>query len=49
MKVLKNIIKNIFGEEEAEEFETNVLLSDGCKEDEAISKILEKIKGDEPC
>lgn len=49
LESLKNIARKIFGEECAEELEVSIAVSDGCKGEETLSKIIEKIKGDEPC
>lgn len=49
LEALKNIIKKVIGEEEYEEMEVSLAISDGCKGEEAFAKILEKLKGDEPC
>jgi len=46
---IKNIARKILGEEETEELELSISLSDGCKGEETFAKIIEKIKGDRPC
>lgn len=46
---LKNIVKKVLGKEEYEEIDLSIKLSDGCEGEEAIAKIVEKIRGEEPC
>jgi len=49
LESIRKIAKKILGEEGAEELEVSVAVSDGCKGEESYAKIIEKIKGDEPC
>jgi len=49
LESIKKIAKKILGEEATEELEVSVAVSDGCKGEETYAKIIEKIKGDEPC
>ncbi len=49
LESLKKIVKKVIGDEEAEEIEIAISASDGCKGEETIAKIMEKIRGDEPC
>ena len=46
---LKNIAKKILSKDEYEEFEISLRLSDGCKGEEIVAKMLEKLRGDKPC
>ncbi len=49
LESIKNIVKKLLGDEEYEEIEIAISASDGCKGEETIAKIMEKIRGEEPC